>query len=165
VSNFSYYMAWLAAGLVVIAIISALIARHLRLRVLRRVKSGELLNALAGYSDWVTSQRHCTFFQGEPPEVELALQELELNLVELFPELAIPTRDLFVVHQRVIDFLHAQQTMRLEDPEAWLVSEHDSRFTELWRQHLAVSQTLAKRLHEVVVAEDAKQAAGSIFPA
>lgn len=164
-SNFSYYMAWLAGGLVVIAIISAFIARHLRLRVLRRVKAGELLNALAGYSDWVTSQRQGTFFQDEPPEVELALQELELNLVELFPELAIPARDLFVVHQRVMEFLQAQQSLRLQDPEAWLVSDHDSRFTELWREHLAVSQTLAKRLHEVVEAEDANQAAGTIFPA
>jgi hypothetical protein len=165
VSNFSYYMGWLAAGLVIIAIISALIARHLRLRVLRRIKAGELLNALAGYSEWLTAQRSSAFFEGEPPEVELALQELELSMMELFPELAISSRDLFTTHQRLIDFLQAQQVLRLEDPEAWLVSDHDIRFTELWRQHLAVADALAERFKQVVDAEDANQRTGTIFPA
>jgi len=117
-SNFAYYLLWLAAGLVIIAVISAVITRHLRLRVLRRLKAVEVMGALSRYSEWVAAQRYCNFFQGDAPEVGPPLQEVRATGQQWFPELGAQAQELFAVHARLVEFLGSQQTLRLQDPEA-----------------------------------------------
>ena len=60
VSNIVYFTLWLVAALIAIALVSATIARSLRLREVRRLKSLELLDALGRYSEWVAAQRRAT---------------------------------------------------------------------------------------------------------
>lgn len=164
-SNFAYFSLWLAAALVVIAFISAAIAKHLRLRELRREQAVKMLDALARYSDWVASQRRSTFFQGEDRETQSPLEVARTIRVGWFPELSTEMVELFVVHNRLIDFLWPQQLLRLKDPEAWLESDHDKRFMELWRQHRYAIHTLADKLQLVAGNQSAEAESESIFPA
>lgn len=144
-SNLSYYLLWLAGGLLAIAIISAGITRHLRLQLLRRLKAAQALDALARYSDWVAAQGRTAFFQGDAREEDAPLQEVRRINRQWFPELSAETAEIFAVHARLIDFLWTQQMLRVSDPEAWLESDHERRFMELWRLHLrAVNQTVDK---------------------
>jgi hypothetical protein len=134
VSNVVYFSLWLVAALIAVALVSATIARSVRLRELRRLKAIELLDALDRYSEWVASQRRATYFQGEG-EAETPLEEARHIKQGWFPELAGDMVEIMVVHNRLVDFLWNQQLLRLRDPERWMESDHDSRFLELWRQH------------------------------
>ena len=136
-STIVYFSLWLVAALIAVALLSATIARSLRLREVRRLKALELLDALDRYSDWVASQRRAAFFQGEGEgdEAETPLEEARHIKQGWFPELAGDMVEIMVVHNRMIDFLWNQQLLRSKDPERWMESDHDSRFLELWRQH------------------------------
>jgi hypothetical protein len=135
VSSLVYFSLWLVAALIAIALVSATIARGLRLREVRRLKALELLDALDRYSEWVAAQRRATFFQGEGEDAETPLEEARHIKQGWFPELADDLVEILIVHSRLVDFLWNQQLLRLKDPERWLESDHDSRFLELWRQH------------------------------
>jgi len=164
VSNATYYLAWLAAGLVLIAITSAAITRHLRRRVERRVKAAELLDALARYSGWVTAQRRVVLLQGAPQDGDLPLQEFCVIQQRWFPELSEEMAQLLAVHAGLVDFLRAQQTLRLKDTEAWLESDPDSRFVEFWRSHRHAVHATGEKVRLVAgVADEA--GAGSTFAA
>lgn len=134
-SNFVYFSLWLVAALIAVALVSATIARKLRLREVRRMKALELLDALDRYSEWVAGQRRATFFQGEGEMAETPLDEARHIKQGWFPELAGDMVEILVVHNRLVDFLWNQQLLRFKDPERWMESDHDSRFLELWRQH------------------------------
>ncbi len=134
-SNLVYFSLWLAAALVAVALVSATIARSLRLREVRRLKALELLDALDRYSDWVAGQRRATFFQGDGEGGETPLDEARQIKQGWFPELAGDMVEILVVHNRLVDFLWNQQLLRFRDAERWMESDHDSRFLELWRQH------------------------------
>jgi len=164
-SNTIYYLAWLAAGLVATAIASAVIARHLRMRVLRRANGLELAEALVRFSAWVASQRRAVFFQGDVQDGDAALQEVYSIQQQWFPELSGEAAQLAEVHERLIDFLRAQQMLRQKDAEAWLDSDHDERFMELWRLHRHVVQSLREKLTALAdIAGDAHEP-GSTLPA
>jgi hypothetical protein len=135
VSNIVYFSLWLVAALIAVALVSATIARGLRLREVRRLKALELLDALDRYSEWVAGQRRTTFFQGEGDAAETPLEEARHIKQGWFPELAGDMVEIMVVHNRLVDFLWNQQLLRFKDPEKWMESDHDSRFLELWRQH------------------------------
>jgi hypothetical protein len=150
VSNLVYYLLWLAAGLAVAAVASALIARHLRLRLMRREMAARLLDALSRYSEWVDSQRKALFFQAEVRGNDAALYELRSLREQWFAELSAEGAELANVHAALLDFLRSQQALRLRDAEAWLESDHDARFMELWRRHLAAAQAMSAKLELVV---------------
>ena len=135
VSNIVYFSLWLVAALLAIAVVSATIARSLRLREVRRQKALELLEALGRYSEWVAAQRRTAFFQGEGDDAATPLEEARHIKQGWFPELAGNMVEILIVHNRLVDFLWNQQLLRLKDPEGWLESDHDTRFLELWRQH------------------------------
>jgi hypothetical protein len=145
VSNLSYYLLCLAVGLVAIAVISAGITRHLRLRLQRRLKAVQVLDALARYSDWVAIQGRAPFFQGDARQEDSPLQQLSAIRKQWFPELSNETAEIFDVHARLIDFLWTQQMLRVNDPEAWLESDYDAQFMDLWRLHVrALNETVEK---------------------
>jgi hypothetical protein len=163
VSNYEYYLLWLVAGLVIVAIMSAVVVRHLRLRVLRRVKSAELLDALARYAEWVAAQR-AAVSEADAPE-DTALGEVRALAQEWFPELSTETEKIFALHSQFIVLLSDQRLLRQRDPEAWLESDHDVQFMELWRSQLSAVQTAALKLEEVVGATDTDQESGRASPA
>lgn len=134
-SNLLYFSLWLVGGLIAIALVSATVARSLRMREVRRVKAMELLDALSRYSEWVAAQRRAPFFQGEGGDGLAPLVEARTIKQGWFPELASDMVDILIVHNRLADFLWNQQLLRSSDPERWLESDHDTRFLELWRQH------------------------------
>ncbi|MBC7471178.1 MAG: hypothetical protein H7322_17805 [Ramlibacter sp.] len=134
-SSIVYFSLWLVAALVVIALVSATVARGLRLREVRQLKALELLDALDRYSEWAAAQQRAAFFRGDGDDVETALEEARHINQGWFPELAAEMVEILIVHNRLVDFLWNQQLLRLKDPERWLESDHDSRFLELWRQH------------------------------
>jgi hypothetical protein len=145
VSNLSYYLLWLAGGLVAIALVSAGITRHLRLRLQRRLKAAELVAALILYSDWVAAQGRTPYFEGDARQEDSPLQQVRAIRKQWFPELSNETAEIFAVHARVIDFLWTQQMLRTSDPEAWLESDYDRQFMDLWRLHArAVNETVEK---------------------
>ena len=145
-SNFAYYSVWLIAALVAIAFISAAIARHLHRREVRRERAVALLDALALYSDWVVQQRRATFFHGDSAGTGSPLEQALAIKAGWFPELAGEMIDVFVAHNRLVDFLWTQQLQQLKDPEAWLESDHDTGFMQLWRQHRHAVRALADKV-------------------
>lgn len=134
-SNTTYYLAWLAAGLAIVAALSAAITRQVRWRALRRLKAEQLLEALAAYTSWVAAQRGAAYFEGDGRDGDSPVREVRRIQREWFPELSGETAELLDVHARLIDFLWTQQVLRLNDAEAWLDSDHDGRFDQLWRLH------------------------------
>lgn len=165
-SNTAYYVAWFTAGLALIAIASAAIVWYLRLRVLRRLKAVQLLDALATYTGWVDAQRRAPFFQGESEEVVSPLQEVHAIQRDWFPELSDEATQLFEVHAHLIDFLWGQQMLRLRDAEAWFESDADERFMQLWRSHRDVAEAAEKKLKKAAsLAEPELDAARWTFPA
>lgn len=148
-SKLVYFSLWLAAALIAIALISATIARKLRLREVRRHKALELLDALDRYSDWVASQRRAGLFQGEGETASSALEEARTIKQGWFPELSGDLVEILIVHNRLVDFLWNQQLLRLRDPEAWLESDHDKRFLELWRQHRYAAEGVQIKLRSL----------------
>jgi len=165
VSNLSYYLLWLVGGLLVIAVISAGITRHLRLRLLRRLKAVQVLDALARYSDWVAAQGRTPFFQGDARDEDSPLQEVRTIRQQWFPELSNETAEIFAVHARLIDFLWTQQMMRVSDPEAWLESDYDRQFMDLWRLHVRAVHEAVEKLRLVAGVGDLDQEPGKTFAA
>lgn len=165
-SNTAYYLVWLAAGLVIIAAASAAIARHLRLRALRRVRAMQLLDALATYTDWIAAHRGSAFYQGECEEGDSPLQDVRAIQRDWFPELAEEAAQLFEVHARLIDFLWTRHMLRLKDAEAWFESDDDVRFMQLWRLHRDTAQATAAKLQRLAgVVEPGMKPAKRTFPA
>ncbi|MDP3759762.1 MAG: hypothetical protein Q8R01_04505 [Ramlibacter sp.] len=164
-SNTAYYLAWLAAGLALIAVASAAITRHLRLRVLRRVKAAQLLEALASYTGWIAAQRRAGFFQGEAHEGDSPLQVVRTIQRDSFPELSEEVAQLLEVHAHLIDFLWTQQMLRLKDAEVWFDSDHDARFMQLWREHRAATQGTAEKLRAIAGGDEPAIESKATFPA
>jgi hypothetical protein len=147
VSSTQYYLFWLAAGLVLIAIASAIITLQMRRREMRRIRAVELLDALARYSEWVAAQGRVVFFQDDTQDVtDGALHELRAAQREWFPELRDDAEQLVAVHRRLIDFLVKQRTLRMRDPEAWLESDQDAGYMHLWQQHCWAVEAMERRL-------------------
>jgi len=146
VSNLEYYLLWLAGGLAVIAAVSALITQRLRRGIMRRLKAVELLDALGRYAEWVAAQRRNLLFQGDVQEDASALAEMRNIVRQWFPDLAAAAGQVFAVHTRLVGFLSSQQALRLQDPEAWLESDHDVRFLEQWRELDVAVERLAQEL-------------------
>ncbi len=146
-SSTQYYVFWLAAGLVLIAIASAIITLQMRRREMRRLKAAQTLDALARYSEWMAAQGRVVFFQDDTQEVtDGALHELRAVQREWFPELRDDAEQLVTVHRRLIDFLLQQRKLRKRDPEAWLESDQDASYMQLWQQHCWAVQSMEKRL-------------------
>ena len=164
-SNLEYYLLWLAGGLVLIAIASALIARQLRLGAMRRLQAAALLAALSRYSEWVAAQRRSLLFQGDGQDDTSALAEVRDIAQQWFPDLAGPAAQVFAVHAKLVEFLSSQQTLRIDDPEAWLESDHDLRFVEQWRDHAVAVQRLAGELRLVCEPVPAGAEPHRTFPA
>ena len=164
-SNYAYYLAWLAAGLALTAIASAAIARHFRLRVARRAQGAALLDALARYSGWVAAQRRLAFFQGDTQDADGPLRQVRDILQKWFPELAAETGELFSAHAGLIEFLWSQQLLRLKDAEAWIESNHDTRFMTLWRAHRHAVHAIGEKMKRAGGVVDDEVDAGSTFPA
>lgn len=164
-SNLSYYLLWLVGGLLAIAAISAGITRHLRLRLLRRLKATQVLDALARYSDWVAVQGRTPYFQGDAREEDSPLQEVRTIRQQWFPELSNEAAEIFAVHARLIDFLWTQQMLRVSDPEAWLESDYDRQFMDLWRLHLRAVHEIVEKLRLVAGVSDLGQEPGKTFAA
>jgi hypothetical protein len=143
-----YLALWLVALLVAIGILSWVLARHKGRHDLRRLQAQRLLDALQRYSQWVCSQRLATVFQGEPPAAAAALDEACALRAAWFPELAADMAQVVAVHDRIIDFLGAQQALWLRDPGHWLESDHDKRFMALWREHRFALEALLARLEQ-----------------
>jgi hypothetical protein len=143
-----YLALWLLALLLAIGILSWVLARSKGRSDLRRIQAQRLLEVLQRYSEWVCAQRLAAVFQGEPPEAAEALDEACTIRMAWFPELAGDMAQLVAVHNRIINFLGAQQALWLRDPEHWLESDHDKRFMALWRQHRFALQALLARLEQ-----------------
>ena len=160
-SSTQYYLLWLAVGLVLTAIASAILTRQTRQRALRRVAAAELLDALAHYSEWVAAQGRVVFFQDDTqPATEPVLQEVRTVQQQWFPELSPVAEQLDAVHRRLLEFLLAQRELRLRDFEAWVESDQDAGFMQLWQQHCWAVRAIEERL---VRAENSQQtAAGPI---
>lgn len=151
-SSAAYYLLWLAAGLVLTAIASALITLQLRKREVRRFKGDELLDALARYSEWVAAQGRGVFFQADTDTqgtTVAVLQELGAVQQQWFPELCREAEEVFAVHRRLIAFLMKQRTLRQQDPEGWLESDQDAGYMSLWQQHCWAVQAMEQRLGRV----------------
>ncbi len=163
-SYFEYYLTWLAAGLVIIAVISGVLAWQTRRRVVRRLETIRMKDTLGAYSEWLSAQRRTAFFQGEPSG-QASLHHIAAVTQQFIPELQADVQVLGAVHQRMVEFLQTQQDLRIADPEAWLESGHDTRFLELWHQHLMAVQTLAHHLDAIAVDPDTAAPRGKTFAA
>lgn len=148
-SSGAYYLISLGAGLLVIAIGSALLVWRLRVREQRRFHAATLLDALARYTEWVAAQGRAVCFQAATQQNTPALQEIGALQERWFPELAPAARTLFELHLRLAALLRLHERLRGRDPEAWLESGHDTAFMALWREHCAVAQEMERHLAAV----------------
>ena len=163
-SSTQYYLLWLAVGLVLTAAASAVIAWQLRQRALRRLAAAELLDALARYSEWVAAQGRVVFFQDDKPEATApVLQEVRSVQRQWFPDLVPQAEHLEAVHTRLVEFLLSQRKLRLRDFEAWLDSDQDAGYMQLWQQHCWAVQAMEERL--VSAESDHGASAGSTLTA
>jgi hypothetical protein len=137
-ANVLYFGLWLAAALAVIGVLSAFLARQRPRGDARNAQGRLMYAALVRYGDWVGLQRHAATFQGEDADAAQALQDARLLGAQWFPELGPDMDTVLAVHARLLDFLGSQQALRLADPEAWIESDHDTRF-----QALAQEQAIA----------------------
>jgi hypothetical protein len=159
VSIAGYYLLWLAAGLVVSAALSSAVTAHLRVRELRRFQAMQMREALAQYSQWIFSQRHAALFDPQIQEAGTSfLQELCVLQQHCFPELATLAREILVVHEGLIAFMRAQDALRTQDAEAWLESDPDARFMELWQQHQLATRSVIAELDAFAVSAPRLQA-------
>lgn len=147
-STLQYHALWLAVALAGIAVASAVIAWRQTRGELRCRQAEEALDALARYAEWVAQQRRAVRFAGEAPSGHAALVQARQLQQAGFPDLAPAMVDLLEVHARMLDFLWRQQQLRAADPEAWLESDHDSRFLALWREHQTAVHRLAAQLRD-----------------
>ena len=153
-SNTAYYLAWLAAGLAAVAVVSAWITRQLRLRLTRRVMAARLFDALARYAAWAGSQRRAMLFQPDAWGGDGALEELRAIQRRWFAPLGGEAARLQDAHARLVDFLWTQQVLRLKDAEAWLLSEPDAKFMALWRLHRDAARDLGEKLGQLAGVSD-----------
>ena len=146
-SSAAYYLLWLAVGLALTAIASAIITLRLRWCETRRLKGAELLDALGRYSEWVAAQGRGVFFQADTRETtDAALQELGAVQQRWFPDLSREAEEIFRVHRHLIAFLLSQRSLRLRDPEGWLESDQDAGYVLLWQQHCWAVQAMEQKL-------------------
>ncbi|MHB1124000.1 MAG: hypothetical protein ACYC0T_14950 [Ramlibacter sp.] len=147
-SSLAYYLICLGAALLVIAMASALIARHLR-RGQRRLQALALLDALARSTDWVARQGRAVCFQAATEQSDPSFDEIGRLQRQWFPDLAASVDELFAVHRRRAELLRMHERLRADDPEAWLDGAYDAAFMALWREHCAIVQTMERRLLSV----------------
>lgn len=146
-SSTQYYLLWLAIGLTVTAVASAILTWLMRQRALRRLAAAELLDALAHYSEWVAAQGRVVFFQDDTqPATDPVLQEVRAVQQQWFPQLSAQAEQLEAVHRRLVEFLLAQRKLRLSDFDAWLESDQDAGFMQLWQQHCRAVQAMEEGL-------------------
>lgn len=156
-SNTTYYLVWLGAGLAIISALSAVIAWHLRWRAMRRVKAAQLLEALEGYTVWIGVQRRATLFGGDATAGDSPLREARFVQREWFPELASEMVELFDAHARLIDFLRGQQLLRMKDAEAWLETDGETQFLQLWRLHRVAAEAAIDKLRQLAGGNDPRE--------
>jgi len=110
------------------------------------LKALQVLDALAYYSDWVSSQGRIPFFEGEESQAGSLLQQVRVIEQQWFPELSNESAEIFAVHSRLIAFLRAQEALRLRDPETWLESDYEAQFMDLWRPHVRAVNGIVRKL-------------------
>lgn len=143
--SLAYYLVWFGAALLVIAVVSGLIARHLR-NAQRRLQAVTLLDALARSNEWVAAQGRAVRFQADTQHRDAAVDEIRLLQRQWFPELDGAAEDLSTVHRRLGELLQEHERLRSHDPEAWLDAACDAAFMSLWREHCAIVQTMERHL-------------------
>ena len=165
-STTAYYLAWLGVGLSVIALVSGLIVRHLRLGWTRQAMAARLFDALDRCSTWVAAQRQAMLFQPDAWGGDAALEEVRTIQRQWFAPLTHEAQELYAAHAQLAEFLWTQQALRLTDTEAWLLSEPDTQFMALWRRHRAAAHALGSKLEGVAgVTSTHGLSAASSFPA
>ena len=154
-SSAAYYLLWLAAGLAVAAMASALITWHLRSRALRRLNAARALDALERYSAWVGEQHRTNYLQPDMANSPSTWEQLLTIRERWFPEFLHEATALMMVHARLMIFFERDRMLRRNDLEAWLECDHESQFTKLWRDHQQAVGALAHPLALVARAPSA----------
>jgi hypothetical protein len=144
----AYYLLWLLAGLLVVALVSASLTGSLHHREARGSTALQLLDALSRYAVWAAAQHRNAGFALRQDVADVALRDARELQTQAFPELALPLDDLLEVDRRLRVFLREQQDLRCADPEAWLESNHQLRLAQLWRSHQAALAALTLLLQE-----------------
>ena len=88
-------------------------------------------------------------FQPDAWGGDAALEEVRAIQRHWFAPLAPQAQALYAAHAQLAEFLWTQQALRLTDTEAWLLSEPDTQFMLLWRQHRAAAHAFALKLEGV----------------
>ncbi len=146
VSPFIYYALGLISGLLLAAAVSAAITWHLRRHALRRAHTLMLARALMRYAAWVAAQRGGA---GLGPQRELAdhaLLDASRAQGRWFPQLRGELSGLLETDRQLERFVHRQRQLQMSDPEAWLESNHEKRFTDLLRQQDEGLERILERL-------------------
>lgn len=144
----AYYLLWLVAGLLVVALLSAGLTDRLRRHEQRGCQALQLLDALSRYAVWAAAQHRNPAFELQRAVPDAALREAQSVQAQAFPELQAPLADLLTADRRLHDFLRDQQQWRQSDPEAWLDSDQAFQHEQLWHSHQAALAALTLRLQE-----------------
>jgi len=146
VTPFYDYALCLVAGLVLAAAVSAAITWHLRRRELRREHVLVLMQALTRYADWLAAQRGGAGLSPHRELADRALLAASRAQGRWFPQLRADLSRLLEADGQLESFVYRQQQLRMSDPEAWLESNHESRFAHLLRQQDKGVERLLRRL-------------------
>lgn len=141
-----YYCLWIVLGLVLAGLASTLLVRQLRRRVRHEAQAHALFDALSRYALWTVAQRHGSAREHERATAAAALREARLLQARCFPALTPAFASLLDSDRQLQAFMHAQQSLRVRDPEAWLDSQPLPVMDELWQRHEAALRALAQRL-------------------
>lgn len=139
----AYYLLWLVAGLLVVALLSAGLTGRLQRRAQRGDQALQMLDALSRYAVWAAAQHRNLAFELQRAVPDAALSEARALQARSFPELQAPLEDLLAVDRRLHDFLREQQALRQSDPETWLDSDYELQHEQLWHSHQAALAALS----------------------
>lgn len=141
-NQLTYYALCLAAGLLLVALVSAGITWLMR----RREQALVLMEALNRHAVWVAAQRGGLALDLRREEADAALQVASAVQSRWFRRLGPEFGSLMAIDQRIEGFLLHQQRLRYDDPEAWIESDHDGQFMALWREYVVAMEALTIRL-------------------
>ncbi len=145
----AYHLLWLLAGLLLAALLSAALTRHLRRRA-ARVRHGLVLAAaLSRYSVWLAALHGPLAADVCREDAQEALRHALALQRQWFGHLAVPLARVLEGDRELAGFLLQQQTLQTTDIERWIASSPEQDLLRLRQAQQARVAELLGRLHSL----------------
>ncbi|MFD0666910.1 hypothetical protein ACT80S_04260 [Ramlibacter sp. MAHUQ-53] len=139
-TGLAYHLAWMGLGLLLAAGLSAWLVARVGQHARREAQARGLLSALRLYALWLAAQRSGLGGAVERASVAAALRRAQACAGPLGPRVARAVADLAQADDAIERLSHRQRSLRRDDPEAWLDSDHEAQLAALRQRQEAALQ-------------------------